>query len=117
MSELPPPLPPSATPPKPSSLAAWLCWIFAAVVMPASPFLLLGKKAMDGPACSLIILLAVAAQFLCSLWVPMVMAKRGKRGPGFVIALAIALMMASVAIGSASFFGACVAAEPHMDFR
>jgi hypothetical protein len=116
MSE-PPPLLPTETPPKPSSLAAWLCWILASTVLPASPFLLLGKKGFDSPACGILVLFALAVQFGCSIWVPMVLAKRGRKGPGFVIALTVALMIASVAVGSASFFGACVAVDTRMDFK
>jgi hypothetical protein len=115
----PPPLPSSAARPKSSSLAAWLCWIVACTLFPASPFLIFGQNNFDakGNEVFLVLLLAVAAQIACSVWVPMSISKGGRRGPGFVIGLSFALLFASVAIGTASFFGACVAANPRMDFR
>src|SRR5476651_2310034 len=99
MSDIPPPLPPpQPAHPKPSMKAAWLSWIIACTVLPALPFLLLGKEALDGPACAILVLLAIAVQIGCSIWVPVILAKRSGRGPGFVIGISFALMAASVAV-------------------
>lgn len=114
MSEPPPPLPPSATPPsyqKPSSLAAWLCWVGASTLLPALPFFVLGDKALEGDASVLLVIFAMCMQLVCAIWLSMVLAKRVRQGAGFIIAMSVVFMVGSVAIGTASFFGACVASN------
>jgi hypothetical protein len=118
MSEAPPPLPASPPPAsKPSMMGAWLSWIAACTLLPALPFLVLGKKALDGSGSLVFVLFAMAAQLGCSIWVPVILAKRSHRGTGFIIGLSIGLMAASVAVGTASFFGACLAADPSFNMH
>jgi hypothetical protein len=111
MSGVPPALPVS----KPSLMAPWLCWIAACVLLPASP-LLLGGQVLKSPG-TFVLLLALMVQVGCSVWVPIILAMRSRKGAGFVVGTSLALIVASVVVGALSFFVTCVIANPHIDWK
>ncbi len=113
MSQLPPPLP---TQDKPPVTLPWILWIVSSTLLPASPFLF-DNKGIDGAAGPPLILLALVCQLTCSIWLARLIAQRRNLGVGGVIAFVLVLMAGSVAIGMASFFGACVTIGPALNFH
>ncbi len=94
----------------------WLAWILAATVLPSLPYLLFGKHATDS-VITFTILLAMMIQLACSIWLARVLARKGGRNTGFVVAIAVLLVMASIVIGTASFFAACATLGPALNFH
>ena len=96
------------TPPpmqKKSMALVWIIWILAATLMPALPFLLLGKNSIDQGGGILLVLLAI------------VLAARGSKSGAFVALVAVLLVVTSIAIGTASFFAACITIGPTLNFH
>ncbi len=67
----------------------WIAWLIACTLLPALPFLLIGKKGLDdgGPLIPLAVLMAIV------------------------------FMIASVIIGTVSFFAACVGLGEPINFH
>lgn len=101
----------------PSMSKPWMAWIFAASVMPALSIFLMGKNANDLSGTIAIILLAMVAQLACSIWLAKSLAARGNKSSTFIALVAVLLMVASSAIGTASFFAACVTIGPAMNLH
>lgn len=108
------------TPPpiqKESMALPWVAWILAATLMPALPFLLLGKNSIDQGGSVLLVLLAIVAQLACSIWLAKLLGARRTKSGAFVAFVAILLVVASIAIGTASFFTACVSLGQALNFH
>jgi len=108
------------TPPpmqKKSMALVWIIWILAATLMPALPFLLLGKNSIDQGGGILLVLLAMVSQLACSIWLAIVLAARGSKSGAFVALVAVLLVVTSIAIGTASFFAACITIGPTLNFH
>ncbi|HEY2574553.1 MAG TPA: hypothetical protein VGH65_10795 [Verrucomicrobiaceae bacterium] len=115
-SDSPPPLPPPLPGPQTATVRGpWIAWIIASTLGPALPFLLAGRKGLDeGMA---LIPVALSAQLICSIVLAVRMRGKLKKGPGYVVMMTFVFMIASVMVGTAAFFAACLVAQPHMDFR
>ena len=105
MNEVPPPVPPSKSE-SVSMRGPWIAWLVACVLLPALPFLLMGEKAEDGFA---FVPVAMICQFAASIWLALRMSAKLGKGSGFVVLMTVVFMIASVIIGTVSFFAACVA--------
>lgn len=93
----------------------WIAWILSSAMLPALPFLIMGKRGLDeGMA---IIVLAILAQLGCSIWLAVMMGRKLKKGRGFAVLMTIAFMTASTVIGTVSFFASCLAANANMNFH
>ncbi len=104
MNEPTQPPPPPATE---SMRGPWIAWILACTLMPALPFLLIGKKGADEGFA--LIPIAILCQLGCSIWLAIKMGQKLKKGPGFAVLMSIVFMIASVIIGTVSFFASCAA--------
>lgn len=95
--------------PQPQSLKSqWLTWVLTSSILPALPFLFFGGKALDKAESFVLILVAMLAQLVASIFLARGIAMRRQLGIGGVIGLSVVFMMGSVAIGSAVFFVACL---------
>jgi hypothetical protein len=103
--------------PKKSVTLPWVAWILAATLMPALPFLLLGKNSIDQGGGILLVLLAMVSQLACSIWLAIVLGARGAKSGTFVALVAVLLVVASIAVGTASFFAACITLGPALNFH
>ena len=90
----------------PSMRGPWIAWIIASTLMPALPFLLIGKKGLDDGVA--LIPLALMCQLGCSIWLARKMGEKLRKGPGFVVLMSFVFMIASVIIGTVSFFASCI---------
>ncbi len=109
--QTPPPIP------KKSMTKAWVAWILSATVMPSLALLLMGKNANDLSGTIAIIILAMVAQLACSIWLAKILAARGGKSGAFEAIVGILLVLASIVIGTASFFAACISVGPALNFH
>lgn len=95
--------------PPPQSLKShWFAWLFTSSILPALPFLFFGGKAIDKAESFVLILVAMLAQLVASIFLARGIAARRQLGIGGIIGLSVVFMMGSVAIGFAVFFVACL---------
>src|SRR5207248_271919 len=103
-------------PPRSESMRGpWIAWILVSTLLPASPFLLIGKKALDDGM--VLIPVALICQLGCSIWLALGMARKLRKGGGHAVLMTFAFMVASVIVGCVSFFAACLGIGAAMDFR
>ena len=93
----------------------WIAWIISSTLMPALPFLLIGKKGLDDGFA--LIPIALLCQLGCSIWLAMKTGEKLKKGPGFVVLMSFVFMIASVIIGAVSFFASCIGLGAAMNFH
>ena len=102
-SEIPPPLP------QPQSLTTrWIAWVGAATLLPMLPWVIGGSKTLDNETAMGMLIVTVLGQLIASIFLAIGLAKRRKLGVGGIIGLSVVFMMASVAVGTAVFFFACI---------
>ena len=107
----------SEVPPSTSLRPQLIAWLLSSTVLPALPFLFFRARALDAQTLPGFIIVAVIAQFACSILLAQRISHRRGKGAAHVVLLSLVLMIASVMIGSAAFFGACVGSNVRMDFR
>ena len=103
--------PTSAPPPLPqpqSMKAQWIAWVVSATVLPALPWVVFGSKTLDEGVGITLLFFAMVCQLIASIFVAIGVSKRRALGVGGIIGLSVVFMMASVAIGTAVFFVACI---------
>ncbi len=108
---------PSLPDQKQSMTKPWVAWILAATVMPSLSILVMGKNGNDVGGTVAVIILAMVAQLACSIWLAKILAARGGKSGAFVAIVALGLMLASIAIGTASYFAACISLGPALNFH
>lgn len=96
---------------------AWVAWILSATVMPSLALLSMGKNGNELGGTIAIILLAMVAQLACSIWLAKILAARGGKSGAFEAIVGILLVLASIVIGTASFFAACISVGPALNFH
>ncbi len=102
-TDTPPPLP------QPQSLTTrWIAWIVAATLLPMLPWVVGGSKTLDDDTALGMLIITVLGQLIASIILAIGIAQRRKLGVGGIIGLAVVFMVASVAVGTAVFFFACI---------
>lgn len=109
----PPPMPPSPAggpPPLPGHVpmkSRWITWVLVSVLLPGLPWLFADED-KDGSIIFSLTAVALLCQLAASIWVAVGLARnRGGRG-GAAVGFSIVFMLASVAIGTAVWFVACI---------
>jgi hypothetical protein len=93
----------------------WIAWILACTLLPALPFLLIGKRGLDDGGA--MIPIAILCQFGFSIWLAIRLAAKLKKSPGFAVLLTVVFMIVSIIIGTMSLFTACVTLGGPMNFH
>lgn len=108
MNDLPSVPPPMPQPPE--MKPRWIGWVAASTLLPILPWLVLGKKADQAAAPVALVLLgfALICQLVASIMVADGLSKKRTLGVGGTVGLSVVFMFASLAIGTAIFFVACV---------
>ncbi len=93
----------------------WIAWIIACTLMPALPFLLIGKMGLDARLA--LIPIALLCQLGCFIWLTMKMVEKLRKGPGFVVLMSFVFMISSVIIGTVSLFASCIFLGEALNFH
>lgn len=119
MSESSPSQPPALPPEnKPSLLGKWVWWFIAAGVMPGFSMMIAeGGSSSAQPVATMFFLFALLGQIVCSVILGMAISKRLGKGAGIAVLFVFVLLIASVAVGTASWFAGCAAAGSKMNFH
>jgi len=72
------------------------------------PWVIGGSKTLDDNSAMGMLIVTVLGQLIASIFLAIGLAKRRKLGVGGIIGLSVVFMMASVAVGTAVFFFACL---------
>ncbi|MEZ0390427.1 MAG: hypothetical protein ACAI34_25330 [Verrucomicrobium sp.] len=105
---IPPPLPPALGGPPGFMRPRWLVWVLVSVILPAIPWCF-AKIVDDGTFVAVYLSVAVLFQIAASVWLSLGLARGRGQGAGAVVGFSVVFTIASLAIGSAVFFVACVA--------
>ncbi len=93
----------------------WIAWIFACTLLPALPFLLIGRRGLDDGIP--LIFLAIICQLGCSIWLAVKMAAKLRKNSGYVVLMSFVFMIASVIIGTVSYFASCIGLGAAVNFH
>ena len=97
----------------------WIGWVVASTLLPTMPWIVLGKSGMKdsaAPGALLMLGIALVAQLVASIMVAVGLSQKRLLGVGGSIGLSIVFMLASLAIGTAVFFVACISVAS-LDFK
>ena len=122
--QAPPPIPPPETPgwqpqlPPPVKMAPrWMAWVAASVLLPALPWMMYSEKDNEaGTGLVVMTIFALSVQLVVSAVVAAGFCRKRFIGVGGAIGMTLVFMLASVAIGTAIWFSACLA-RVTMDFK
>lgn len=109
----PPPMPqPPAggPPPLPGHVpmkARWITWVLVSVLLPGLPWLFADED-KDGSLLFGLTAIALLSQLAASIWVAVGLSRNRGMGGGAAVGFSIVFMLASVAIGTAVWFAACI---------
>lgn len=87
--------------------ARWISWVAVSILMPGLPWLF-AEDDRDGSLIFGLTGVALIMQLMASIWVAQGLARNRAQGVGATIGFSVIFMLASVAIGTAVWFVACV---------
>lgn len=85
----------------------WISWVFASVVLPGLPWLF-AKDDREGVAVLTLTCLALLCQLMASIWVAVGLSRHRGLSGAAAVGFSVVFMLASVALGTAVWFAACV---------
>lgn len=109
----PPPMPQAPVggpPPLPGHVpmkARWITWALVSVLLPGLPWLF-AEDDKDGSIHFALLAIALLSQLAASIWVAVGLARNRGGSGGAAVGFSIVFMLASVAIGTAVWFVACI---------